>query len=167
MMAQSQVSKLVGKETTNIWKLMVKETTTVMCISRQKRRRSMCGPRIYAHAFLLDGKHSKEIKWRSKFGLNYPINLTRTHHEHLINVLIIWNSSIHHVPDLSKYPRLIYLIWEIECHEAHMIWRWWGGQCKRGSARSPITQLHPVDKTLKLNLLNNTESVNDLIWMRL
>ena len=69
----------------------------------------------------LVGGHLKEIKWWSKLRLNYPINLTHTHHENFISVLVVWDNSIYHVSNLNKYPMLIDLIQEIKCHEAHTI----------------------------------------------
>ena len=56
-------------------------------------------------------------------GPNYLINLAHTHREHLINVLVMWNNSIHYASDLGKCPLLIDLIREIERYKAHTIWR--------------------------------------------
>ena len=55
--------------------------------------------------------------------MNYLIDLVHTHCEHLINVLVMWNSFIHYISDLDKCSMLINLIREIERHKAHTIWR--------------------------------------------
>ena len=55
--------------------------------------------------------------------LDYLLDLAHNHSEHLVDVLITWHNFVHYVSDLNKCSMLIDLIWEIERHKAHTIWR--------------------------------------------